>query len=233
MTESKSSSSKIIEVRFALSDPAYPFVGITKESDCRVELEKMLPRGSDRFAEFFSVAGADPEEILALAEANNLVEPRMITEYENGGLFEFVVSGFCPARDLATHGAIPREVIGENGEGHITVEISSDDDVAGIIETFLDNHPSATLVAKSSKDNATPLFTTEELQRTVDARLTDRQREVLLGAYEAGYYEQPSETSGEELADEFGIAPATLSQHLRAAERKLVSVFVQDNIITS
>ncbi len=53
--------------------------------------------------------------------------------------------------------------------------------------------------------------------------LTDRQREVLRTAYELGYYEHPSETSHEEIADVLGCAPSTVGEHLRKAERRLVS----------
>ncbi len=53
--------------------------------------------------------------------------------------------------------------------------------------------------------------------------LTDRQREVLRVAYDLGYYEQPSETSHEEIADELGCATSTAGEHLRKAEKRLVS----------
>lgn len=220
----------VVEVRFVVSDPTYPFVGVTQEANCRVELEKMLPRESEGYAEFFSVVGADPDRVLELAEAHDLVDPRLVASYENGGLFEFVVTGFCPAQDLVERGAIPQAVVGENGNGYIVVEIPPGEDTSSIIERFLEDHPSATLAAKVTKERSTPLFTTEELEQAVDERLTERQQELLRAAYEAGYYEQPSETTGEELADEFGISSTTLSQHLAAAERKLVSILVRDEI---
>jgi len=229
-SETPDTSQGVVEARFAVSDPAYPFVWVTQEAGCRVELEKMLPRESEGYTEFFSVTGADPDRILELAEASDLVEPRLVAGYENGGLFEFIVTGFCPAQDLVELGAIPQAVIGENGEGYIVVEIPPDEETSSIIERFLDDHPSATLAAKETKERSTPLFTTEELELAVDQRLTERQQELLQAAFEAGYYEQPSETTGAELADEFGISSATLSQHLAAAERKLISILVQDKI---
>ncbi|WP_165875320.1 helix-turn-helix domain-containing protein [Natrarchaeobius chitinivorans] len=53
--------------------------------------------------------------------------------------------------------------------------------------------------------------------------LTDRQREVLETAYELGYYERPSETSHEEIASVLECAPSTVGEHLRKAEKRLVS----------
>ncbi len=228
-SESPSNTQGVVAVRFAVSDPTYPFVGVTQEADCRVELEKMIPRGSGKFAEFFTIMGADPDRILDLAQSNDFVEPRLVARYEDGGLYEFVVEGFCPARDLAELGAIPQEVVGENGKGHIGVEIPPTENPSSIVEEFLDDHPSATVVAKETKERSTPLFTIEELQQVMDDRLTERQRELLLAAYDAGYYERSPETTGEEIADAFGISPATVSQHLHAAERKLISLLSQEN----
>ena len=90
-----------------MTDESYPFVGVSQAESCRVELEKILPRGSNQFAEYFKIIGADPDRVLELAEASDLVEPRVIARYEDGGLFEFIVTGFCPAQDLIALGAVP------------------------------------------------------------------------------------------------------------------------------
>ncbi len=232
MDEPDSATPGVTEVRFALSDPAYPFVGITEALDCRVELERMLPRGDGEYAEFFQVTGADPARIMEMAEENDLIEPTLLSGSDDHGLFEFIVSGRCPARHLAELGAIPRDVTAEVGTGRLVAEIPPSEDASEIIQAFLDEHEAATLVAKRSKDHSTPLFTTEELRQTVNDQLTDRQREVLVAAYEAGYYERPSRTTGQEIAAEFGISSATLSQHLKASERKLISILVQDRIVS-
>lgn len=52
--------------------------------------------------------------------------------------------------------------------------------------------------------------------------LTDRQREVIEVAFDLGYYDEPSRTSHEEIADELGCSASTVGEHLRKAERRLV-----------
>jgi PAS domain S-box-containing protein len=47
-------------------------------------------------------------------------------------------------------------------------------------------------------------------------------------AYHAGFFEWPRDSSGEELADALGIAPATFTQHLRTAERKLLDALFEE-----
>jgi predicted DNA binding protein len=55
------------------------------------------------------------------------------------------------------------------------------------------------------------------------AELTERQRTVVLHALRAGYYEWPREVKSEELAADLGISRATLHEHLRKAEQRLLS----------
>lgn len=54
-------------------------------------------------------------------------------------------------------------------------------------------------------------------------RLTDRQYEVVEHALESGYFEWPREITSEELAADMGISHATLLEHLRKAESKLLA----------
>jgi predicted DNA binding protein len=53
-------------------------------------------------------------------------------------------------------------------------------------------------------------------------RMTDRQYEALVTAYDQGYYETPRTVSFEEVADELGCAPSTANELLRRAESELV-----------
>jgi predicted DNA binding protein len=215
-------------VEFELSDTAYPFVGLSETAECRVTLEKMLPRGSGAYAEFFNVLGADPETVIDVAGEDDSVEPTVIARTDSGGLFEFVVDGFCPARALAERQAIPQTVVGVEGRGRIRTEIPAHVDASSVINEFLDEHPSAELRSKQTTERSTPLFTTSELEEAVDDRLTDRQREVLVTAYDNGYYKVSKDITGEEVGDRLGISAPTVSQHLQAAERKLVSMVLDD-----
>ncbi|GAB3702928.1 helix-turn-helix domain-containing protein [Halorubrum pallidum] len=59
---------------------------------------------------------------------------------------------------------------------------------------------------------------------TVDrSELTERQREVLTAAYEAGYFDHPKGANAGEVAESLGIDRSTFSEHVAAAQRKLLS----------
>lgn len=58
-------------------------------------------------------------------------------------------------------------------------------------------------------------------ETTID-RLTDRQREVIRTAHSLGYYDVPRAASTEDVAEELGLDPSTVAEHLQRAERNLV-----------
>ncbi|KYH24939.1 bacterioopsin transcriptional activator [Halalkalicoccus paucihalophilus] len=68
----------------------------------------------------------------------------------------------------------------------------------------------------------------EEFRADVDSPLTDRQRDVVTEALTRGYYDWPRAITNEGLAEELGISRATLQEHLRKAERALLSAALVD-----
>ncbi|MFC7047252.1 helix-turn-helix domain-containing protein [Halobacteriaceae archaeon GCM10025711] len=69
----------------------------------------------------------------------------------------------------------------------------------------------------------------EQAGRTAgdDYGLTPEQRETLLAAYEAGYYEIPRDITAVELADELGVSDQSLSERLRRAHANLVEATIE------
>lgn len=213
----------VVEVEFSIDDPAYPFVSATENQDCIIELADMVPRSENRYAEFFTIDGIAPDEVLDLVGSYETLDVYLLREYEDGGLFEFLASGNCPAFTLAELGALPREAISLNGEGRIVAEIPPQYEASTVIDTFLDENPAAELVSKQYRDSFSAMFTNSTLEQLLDTHLTGRQREVLRTAFDAGYYEWPRECSGKEVAKELGISSSTFSEHIHAAERKLLT----------
>lgn len=53
--------------------------------------------------------------------------------------------------------------------------------------------------------------------------LTERQQEVLETAFDMGYFAVPRETTTEAVADELGVDPSTVREHLQRAQQNLVT----------
>lgn len=213
----------VVEIELTVRHSAYPFVGVSEEEGCRVELANIVPRSEARYAEFFNVLGAPPDRIARHADAYESVETTLLSEYDDGGLFEFVVSGNCPAYRLAELGALPQTVEGVEGRGRIVAEIPTRHDPPAVTEQFLEEYSEFELRAKRTKDTHASMLSPATLQQSVLGDLTERQREVLRTAFEMGYYEWPRDCTGEDVADELGITPATFSEHVFAAERKILA----------
>ncbi|WP_267162693.1 helix-turn-helix domain-containing protein [Halovenus salina] len=62
--------------------------------------------------------------------------------------------------------------------------------------------------------------------RGVFSDLTDRQREILETALQMGYYENPRETTLEEIASKLNLDHGTVGQHIRSIEAKVFSKYV-------
>lgn len=216
-------TASVVEVEFRLEDERYPFTGVTDAENCTFELAEMIPRSDGRYAEFFNVTGSDAARIAAIASEHDHADVTLLSEYEHGGLFEFLVSGDCPAHSLAELGALPRDVEGVDGEGRIVAEIPEQYDPSSVIAEFLEQYPDAELMTKRELDAASPLLTETAVQEVLYTHLTDRQREILEAAFEAGYYDWPRECTGTDVAAELGITSATFSEHIHAAERNLLS----------
>ena len=58
------------------------------------------------------------------------------------------------------------------------------------------------------------------------AELTDRQREVLETAHRMGYFSHPKGANAGEVAEELGITSSTFTEHLAAAQSKLLSAIL-------
>lgn len=68
-------------------------------------------------------------------------------------------------------------------------------------------------------ERVTPLRGTEVL--------TGRQEEVLRKAFASGYFDYPRKTGSAQLASELGISASTLSEVLRAAQRRILAEYLR------
>lgn len=217
----------VVEIRFAVAERRHTFVDVSAAESCRMGLVHVFPRGGGEYGEFFSVAGAAPASVAARVERGG-ESARVVRSNEDTGLVELVVES-SPSLALAELGALPKTVVATDGEGRLHAEVPPGDDSGAIVARFLAEYPAFELEAKRPCEDAAPLVSEGEFGRAAAQRLTDRQQEALETAYEAGYYDRPRSARGEEVASALGISPATFSQHVRTAERKLVATLYESS----
>lgn len=99
-------------------------------------------------------------------------------------------------------------------DGSIRVSVIGQDDV---VQQAIDHVPEGIRLELEQLSDYDP-----EL-RELSSLLTDRQREILDAAVEAGYYEVPRNATHEEIAERVGISTTTVGEHLRKLEARVLS----------
>ena len=141
--------------------------------------------------------------------------------------FELVTDAIRPLSDAITSlgGSLESATI-EDGTCRFTVEFPAGRDKRQLVELVESNCQGASFVAQRTVER-----TPDEIgavQGALNRQLTEKQRLVLRSSYHAGFYEWPRESSGQEIAERLGISPATFSQHMRSAERKVFAAIFDD-----
>jgi len=216
-------SATIVEVEFDVGSRSHAFIDASAGEECTVELAEINARPDDRYAQFFMVSGGRPERIASAVTGDSALEATPVTAKQQSGLVEVLVQQSAPTAMLVRRGAIVRTVRASNGSGRIVAEIPIPHEPGELIERFLDRYPSVGLRRKREKDSVSPGITRTGCEQIVVNALTDRQREVLETAFEAGYYDWPRRRSGAQIADTLNISSATFSEHISAAERNLLT----------
>lgn len=163
---------------------------------------------------------ATPETVDALAATSESVphweSVKVVTDRGDSVRFELSVSEAPVVSEVAELGGTVERIRIDGSDLRLTVRLPNDVSVRSVIDTVQNRYPDGEAVARrqvAESDADTP-----SLGQVWRAELTERQRTVLRTAYFAGYFEWPREASGEEVADALDIAPATFSEHLRAAQ---------------
>lgn len=115
----------------------------------------------------------------------------------------------CPITDIHTRGDTL----------HLTFHAPDMARLQDALGQLLEGYPNASvdrLIHSSQDADETSLVFVDRSQ------LTDRQEEVLRTAHEMGYFERPKGANASEIAAELGISPSTFSEHLAAAQTKLL-----------
>lgn len=211
----------VVELELSIGTPNGPLCQLARETGCQVEFEGLVPGSDGNTRVFFTADGSSTEEILRYGEGSlSFGELTCLTDGELPA-FKALCSGrTLPVelldRDVRIHGLSI-----EDEEATVVVSLPTTLEPREFIEDLQLEYPDTELLARHTREQ--PMMTRHELQTTVEERLTDRQREVLKTAYLSGFFESPRQKTGQEITASLGISQPTFTQHLRTAQRKLLS----------
>ena len=217
----------VTELEFRVESDRSFFVAASEHLGGTFELQGLVPGESGTLLYFVTMRETTPEAVFDFAAGVDSVEnARLIRDYGDTSLVEFVVAGEEPATTLTDLGGHVAAFVAEDGAQRITAEFTTETDVRAVFDGFQSPFPGSSLFSKQEVQR--PVQTTDGFRRSLEDDLTEKQQSVLRAAYLAGYFEWPRGSTAEELADSIGVSSPTLHNHLRKAQQKVLTAFFDD-----
>ncbi|WP_336363665.1 bacterio-opsin activator domain-containing protein [Halalkalicoccus salilacus] len=213
----------VVELEFEVTDPGLVFVRTSERLECELTITGYVESDSDAWSVYLTVDGASPTAARDFAiDDPDVDEVRVIADEDDAGVLEFVMKG--PAlNNITEHGAILTSGSVDGGQGRFCIEAPQTADVRRLSDRLRAEYPDSTLVAQREFDR--PARKAGEIRQSINDRLTDRQREALLRAYHAGYFDWPRQSTAADIAASMDVAETTFHYHLRNALETLLAAF--------
>jgi len=209
---------RVVELNVSIGDESLLVNRLAADAGCSIAYAGSVYRPDGTLRLFLTASDADPEAVVAAAEAAGVEEAVCLADGEGDALFEIAVDESVVTL-LADHGAVTRAIESDGTTARLTVELPAEAEARELYELLADRYDRTELVGYHEHDR--PVETRQEFRADIEDRLTDRQQTALQSAFLSGFFEWPRPVSGDELAESMDISRPTFHQHLRTAERKV------------
>ena len=191
----------VVEASVDLGSPSYSVARSAVASD------------SERVTEEFMLEiGGDPEASVELTEVFDYGSKRMYRFARERGRG-------CPCESVEVYDCPIIDIRAREGLLYLVFHAVDMDNLRSVITTLRDRYSTVDVRRLLRSQTDAPGDDLVFLDR---GRLTERQREVLETAHELGYFEHPKAANAGEVAAELDVATSTFSEHLVAAQSKLM-----------
>jgi predicted DNA binding protein/putative methionine-R-sulfoxide reductase with GAF domain len=216
-------SGSAVELEFEVADDVEP-VRLAAAVDAEIEFERFALEDDGVRA---SVRIADGIDDLrgTLADVASVRKTSIVSQNSEATRAEVLLdpNGFFGS--LYDRSVLPRNGTADAHEVQLRVEIPEPVGLRSFVESLRRSHDDVTLLDRQDLDRSA--HTQRAFRSMVEESLTDRQQEVLQTAYFGGFFEWPRDQTGQDIADSLGVSQPTVNRHLRAAERKLLTLFYE------
>ncbi|WP_226479132.1 bacterio-opsin activator domain-containing protein [Natrinema amylolyticum] len=182
-----------------------------------VEIEQVVATMEDRIMPYFWVSGGDHTEFEdAFQDDESVTNIAVIDEVEGARLYraEWTANVETLIYAYVELGATLMQAIGKAEDWELRIRFDSQDALSEFQKYCNENSISFELNRTQEQ---------EQPMASAQYDLTPTQRETLVTALEAGYYEVPRAVTMRELAEQMGVAQQTLSNRFRAAYNNLIT----------
>jgi len=216
----------VVELEFDFSGSDSPFVEVASALDCQLLLDGYVP-ADEGWVVYLTVEAVTPVTAVDQFVASDRVAgARCISSEGDRGRLEVRMTDLSVLQVVSDAGATVKRASATPETARFVIEAPVDVDLRQLVTTVTDAFPAATLFATRKHDRE---ITTVGRPGGILDDLTDRQREVLEAAYQAGYFDWPRESTAEEVAESLGLTSPTLHGHLRKAEHVILSGLLDES----
>ncbi|WP_410765842.1 bacterio-opsin activator domain-containing protein [Haloferax sp. DFSO60] len=217
-------SNAVVELEIDLLEPMQPLVEFASLVECRLEYEGVVSHDDGTVSLFVSMTPADrlddlSDSISGIQSVTNLVQR------DGAGLAEIRLESGSVIEQIADSGGRLFDLVADEDGCRVMVVVSDRAVGRALLDDLRTDHGDIEL--RAVRERETPPQTRREFVSELGDELTPRQYAALQVAYLGGFFDWPHGITGDELAATMNISRATYHQHLRAAERKLVSHFFE------
>lgn len=214
---------RVTELAFRLDHGRAPLLRLAGQLPGSFSVREVIPVEDGRDAVTVASKGAPRDDIASTATTVAGIErAREVGRDGDTVLIQVTIDGGSLATTLATDGLVFRALSTEDGGYRLVLGVPPRVDLDAAVQIVTSRFPGAELVAKRAGVVRDASGGWADPDGVFDG-LTRRQRQALELAFDRGYFEIPKESTGADIASEMGISATAFHDHLRAAERKLLT----------
>lgn len=182
-----------------------------------VDVERVVAHADERVMPFFWVRGGDYEEFeTTVRDDPSVRDVTLLDEYDDGDLYraEWTQNVESLVYAYLEIGATILEATGRAETWELQMRFSDGE----LVSDFRDY-----CAGRGINYELKRLYRPTEPMAGGQQGLSPKQRDALMAAFEAGYFDVPRSATMDGLADELGISQQSFSKRLRRAHRNLVA----------
>ncbi len=219
-------SRQVVDIEFDVSETDLPFVRLARTLGCRVRLTQTLTQSNGTALTRYALTDATVDHV---DDVEALLDAESVQLFDGGAADELAVVSTDPwwAELTGIYGARVGEAAADAATATLRIELPPTATVREVVDRFAERVPGVRPISRHERTR--PTRSLDEIQRLLDDRLTDRQREVIETAYHAGYFEWPHAASSNAVAELLGITQPTFAEHFWTAQRQIITLLVEND----
>lgn len=212
--EERLTSDHVRRLEFRADQSAVPPSLRVDADETRIEVDSVVSLPDGTTVQYMGTSDLSASDfVTAVEEVPHYLTARLLSSIDGHNRIEAHAESTTVASVFPSLGGRARSIIIAPDEVRFLGELPGDVDPRLAADGIRQFHPGAELVSEDL------VYSPHLLYDVVDDALTDRQLAALDAAYFGGYFDTPRTSTGDELADRFGVTRQTFHQHLRKAQR--------------